>query len=53
MWNYLKGKKTYLLALAGTVYFISAAMTGHISWKEAVDGIWTAGLASAIRNGMK
>lgn len=53
MWNYLNGKKTYLLAIAGVVYFISAAMTGHITWKEAIDGIWVGGLASAIRNGIK
>lgn len=53
MWNYLKGKKTYLLAFMGAVYFVSAAATGHLSWKEAIDGLWASGLASALRNGMK
>ena len=53
MWNYLKGKKTYLLALAGIIYAVTGAMTGHSSWKEAVDIIWASGIASAIRNAIK
>lgn len=52
MWNKLKGKKTYLLAWVGVIYFLSAAMTGHITWKEAIDGIWNAGLAMTIRHGI-
>lgn len=53
MWEKLKGKKTYLLSIVGVVYFLSAAMTGHITWKEAIDGLWASGIAATIRHGMK
>ena len=53
MWNFLKGKKTYLLSFASAVYFVSAAMSEHMSWKEAIDGLWMSGLFGALRNGIK
>ena len=52
LWDNLSGSKTYILAIAGVVYFLSAAATGHITWKDAVEGIWTSGLASTIRHGI-
>lgn len=50
MWNYLKGKKTYLLSLATVIYFVSAAMTGHLSWHEAINGILGSSFAATLRN---
>jgi hypothetical protein len=47
--TYLKGKKTYLLALALFAYAIGGYSTGHLSGQEAIKLIYESGIASSIR----
>lgn len=52
MWDYLKGKKTYLISIANVIYNVAAAATGHITWQEAITAIFQSGLVSALRSGV-
>ena len=47
--NYLKGKKTYLLAAALLGYALGGYLTGHLNGKEALDLIWSSGVVSSLR----
>lgn len=53
MWEKIKGYKTYAIALANVIYHLAAAATGHITWPEAINGVFNSGLAAAIRNGIR
>lgn len=52
MWNWLKGKKTYILAGAGVAYAAGGYFTGHM---DANIAIQTAGMAlggASLRHGL-
>lgn len=50
--DYLKGKKTYLVALATILGLVVAWSTNEVDTVTAVQGIVTAILASTIRDGI-
>lgn len=50
--TWIKGKKTYALALIGLVYAVSGYFTGHIDGSTALELGWGALTASAIRHGV-
>ncbi len=52
MIQFLSGKKTYFLALAALAYAIGGFFTGHIDGNSAVDMIWAALAAGALRHGV-
>lgn len=49
----LKGRKTYILALAAILYALLGIYLGKIGSAEALDMVWTALTAAAIRNGIQ
>jgi len=49
MINFLKGKKTYLLALALFAYAIGGYFTGHLTVMDAIGLIWSSGVVSSLR----
>jgi hypothetical protein len=50
--DFLKGKKAYLLGLAGLAYAVSGYFTGHLDSKAALDAIWAALSVLALRAGI-
>ena len=51
--QFLKGKKTYLLGLAGLAYAIGGFSTGHLAQKEALDAAWASLTVIMMRAGIK
>jgi hypothetical protein len=51
--NFLKGKKSYLLGLAGIAYAITGYYTGHLDKTGTVDAIWASLSVMALRAGIK
>lgn len=52
MFDWMKGKKTYVLAALGALTVIVTWMVGDITTKEMLEGVWASGIAAAIRNGI-
>jgi uncharacterized membrane protein len=46
---WLAGKKTYILAIALFAYAIGGALTGHLSWNEALNLIFGSGIVASLR----
>lgn len=51
--NWLKGKKTYFLALALFAYTIGGYFTGHMTAQEALALIYSSGVIASLRAGIK
>lgn len=47
--NWLKGKKSYLLAFALLAYAAGGYFTGNMSSQEALALLWSSGFAASIR----
>ena len=50
--EWLEGKKTYLLSLAGILYILSGWYIGQIDQANAIEMLWVALTAAAIRAGI-
>jgi hypothetical protein len=53
IFDWLKGKKSYLLGLAGVAYGITGYYTGNLDQKAMLDVIWTSLTVMALRAGIK
>lgn len=51
IWNWLKGKKTYGIALATVIFAVSGAATGQFSWQHAWELILGSGAIASLRHG--
>lgn len=51
-WDFLLGKKTYLIAFATIIYAISAAIIGQMSWHDAWQMIWASIISMTLRHGI-
>jgi hypothetical protein len=47
--NWLRGKKTYFLALALFAYTIGGYLTGHMTAQEALALIYSSGVIASLR----
>lgn len=52
MIDWLKGKKTYLLAFAAVVYAVSGWYLGKFDTQAMIDMLWAALTAGALRAGI-
>ncbi len=52
MFEYMKGKKTYVLAALGALTAIITWMVGDINTAQMLEAVWTTGIAAAIRHGI-
>jgi hypothetical protein len=48
--NWLKGKKTYTVAIIAVVYALSSVATGNMSWQQAVAWFLGSGAISSLRS---
>ena len=53
MIEWLKGKKTYILAFAGVVYAVSGWYLGKIDTQTMLDMAWAALATGALRAGIQ
>jgi len=51
-WNFLKGRKTYIVGLVTILYALSGWWTGHLSSKDATDTILAALGGMSLRHGI-
>lgn len=52
MINWLKGKKTYILAVVGVIYALSGWYLGKIDTQTMINMAWAALTAAALRAGI-
>ncbi len=52
MWHFLKGKKTYALALIAIVYAVYSVHVGQMDWNTAMEYIFSALGGAGIRHGV-
>jgi len=50
--NLMQGYKTYILALVAVIYAIAGFYSGHIAGQDAVNMMWAALTAGALRHGI-
>lgn len=48
--SWLKGKKTYTVAIIAVVYALSSVATGNMSWQQAVAWFLGSGAISSLRS---
>lgn len=52
VWNWLAGKKTYIVAVLSLVYYWSGVASGHIAVHDAMQATQVALIGAALKNGM-
>lgn len=52
LWNYLSGKKTYIICLATLVYAVLGGLLNLLPWDQAVAMIFAALSVAGLRNGL-
>jgi hypothetical protein len=48
--TWLKGKKTYTVAIVAVVYALSSVATGNMSWQQAIAWFLGSGAISSLRS---
>lgn len=52
MRTFLKGKKSYLMALALLAYAVGGYFTGHLTQADAIGLVWGSGVTASLRAGI-